>query len=219
VPSPVLRFNPTAWAKLLFLRDVGDTEVGGFAITAADDLLLVENIAIIRQTCTGVSVAFDDEAVADFFDHQFDLGLKPQQFARIWVHSHPGDCPKPSYTDEATFSRVFGVTDWAVMFIIAEDGQCYARLRFNVGPGGEIAIPVAVDYSQPFVASDHEAWLAEYAANVQSADYLVLDRQPAKDHQALDAELLAAFGATGDLMPDWPEGFEDSTLFLTEPYL
>ena len=28
--NPVLRFSPTAWAKLLFLRDAGDTEIGGF---------------------------------------------------------------------------------------------------------------------------------------------------------------------------------------------
>ena len=29
---PILRFSPTAWAKLLFLRDYGPTEVGGFGI-------------------------------------------------------------------------------------------------------------------------------------------------------------------------------------------
>ena len=39
---PCLRLNPTAWAKLLYLRDLGDTEVGGFAISAVDDLLYVE---------------------------------------------------------------------------------------------------------------------------------------------------------------------------------
>ncbi len=30
---PRLRFSPTAWAKLLFVRDRGPTEVGGFGIT------------------------------------------------------------------------------------------------------------------------------------------------------------------------------------------
>src|SRR5262245_50863551 len=34
-----LRFSPTAWAKLLFLRDLGDSEIGGFGITPSDDLL------------------------------------------------------------------------------------------------------------------------------------------------------------------------------------
>ena len=45
----VLRFSPTAWAKLLFLRDAGETEIGGFGISAKDDLLLVEDIEIVAQ--------------------------------------------------------------------------------------------------------------------------------------------------------------------------
>ena len=39
-PPRTLRFSPYAWAKLLYLRDAGDTEIGGFAITSPDDLLL-----------------------------------------------------------------------------------------------------------------------------------------------------------------------------------
>ena len=96
--SPALRFSPTAWAKLLYLRDVGDSEVGGFGISTADDRLYVEDIALVRQACTGVSVSFDDQAVADFFDRQVDLGRRPEQFGRTWVHTHPGDCPQPSST-------------------------------------------------------------------------------------------------------------------------
>ena len=107
-PRPVLRFTPTAWAKLLFFRDCGDTEVGGFGITAKDNLLLVEDFATVRQKVGVVSVSFDDEAVADFFERQVDLGRKPEQFARIWLHTHPGDSPQPSMVDEETFDRVFG---------------------------------------------------------------------------------------------------------------
>ena len=29
---PSMRFSPTAWAKLLYLRNLGDSEVGGFGI-------------------------------------------------------------------------------------------------------------------------------------------------------------------------------------------
>ena len=42
-PRQKLRFTPYAWAKLRFLRDVGETEVGGFGISRADDPLLVED--------------------------------------------------------------------------------------------------------------------------------------------------------------------------------
>ena len=78
-----LRFSPTAWAKLLYFRDKTDNEVGGFGITQLDDLLFVIDFVTIKQEVTGVSVKFDDEAVADYFDAQVDLGRKPEQFARI----------------------------------------------------------------------------------------------------------------------------------------
>jgi hypothetical protein len=171
---PALRFSPTAWAKLLFLRDLDDSEVGGFAITAADDLLYVQDVQLVSQVCTRASVVFEDQAVADFFDRQVDLGRKPEQFARIWVHTHPGNSPQPSMTDHETFARVFGSTNWAVMFILARQGQCYARLRFHVGPGGDLDLPVQADYGRPFTASDHAAWHEEFQANVQIAEPPVL---------------------------------------------
>ncbi len=154
----------------MFLRDLGETEVGGFGIVAAEDLLFLEDIQLVRQVCTGASVSFDDQAVADFFDRQVDRGLSPQVFGRTWVHTHPGSCPQPSSTDEETFSRVFGRTDWAVMFILARGGQTYARLEFHVGPGGWLLLPVEVDYTGPFAASDHVAWREEYLAAVQVAE-------------------------------------------------
>jgi proteasome lid subunit RPN8/RPN11 len=110
----VLRFTPTAWAKLLYFRDFGDTEVGGFGVTAKDNLLLVEDFVTVRQKVSVVSVSFDDDAVADFFESQVDAGRRPEQFGRIWLHTHPGDSPQPSMVDEETFERVFGRCEWAV---------------------------------------------------------------------------------------------------------
>lgn len=164
--QPVLRFSPYAWAKLLFLRDVGDTEIGGFGIGRGDDLLLVDDILLVKQVCSAVTVEFEDAAVADFADQQIDAGLSPQQFFRVWVHTHPGASPKPSSTDEQTLERVFGRSDWAVMFILAEQGACYARLQFNVGPCGSLELPVEVDFSRPFKGSDVSAWEEEYLQNV-----------------------------------------------------
>jgi len=114
------------------------------------------------------SVSFDDDAVADFFESQVDAGRKPEQFGRLWLHSHPGDSPQPSMVDEETFERVFGRCEWAVMFVIGRGGKTYARLRFNVGPGGEAVIPVEVDYSLEFGPTDHKAWKAEYQGNIRS---------------------------------------------------
>jgi len=171
-PAPALRFSPYAWAKLLFLRDVNDAEVGGFGITEPDDLLLVTDVAIVKQRVSGMSVCFDDAAVADFFDSQVEAGRKPETFARIWVHTHPSNMPEPSRIDEETFERVFGGCDWAVMFIIDREGQTSARIRFNAGPGAQGKLPVSVDYSRDFPGSDRARWMVEYRAHVRVEDSL-----------------------------------------------
>ncbi len=164
--ATALRFTPYAWAKLLYLRDAGPTEIGGFGIAGRDNLLLIEDVLTVAQRATSVTVAFDDAAVADFFEQQVDQGRRPEQFGRIWLHTHPGDSPMPSGTDEETFSRVFASCDWAVMFILAKGGKTYCRLRFNVGPGGEDILPVEIDYSQEFAGSETVAWQAEYDQHV-----------------------------------------------------
>ena len=173
--NPVLRFSPTAWAKLLFFCHHGKTEIGGFGISVPDDLLYIEDFETVKQTVTSASVAFDDAAVADFFDQQVDAGRKPEQFARIWLHTHPGDSASPSSTDEETFQRVFGGCQWAILFVLARGGKIYARLRFNTGPGGQIALPVEVDYRRPFTGSDLDAWKAEYKANIHEVPWFDLD--------------------------------------------
>lgn len=163
-----MRFSPTVWAKLLFWRDRGPCEVGAFGITPSDDLLYIEDLTLLPQQCTWGSVAFDDDAVADYFDRQVDRGLRPEQFARIWLHTHPGNCPQPSAVDEQTFQRVFGGCDWAVMAILAADGSRYARLRFAAGPGGALRIPIEVAYDREFSATDFTAWEAEYQACIRN---------------------------------------------------
>ena len=183
----------------MFLRDYGETEVGGFGIAPSDDLLFIEDVQLVKQKCNCVHVSFDDESVADFFDAQVDSGRQPEQFARIWLHTHPADCPLPSSMDEETFTRVFGICEWAVMFILAREGQTFARLQFNVGPGGSVEIPVEVDYRHPFTGSDFDAWEQEYLANVQSEPTMF---GWCNDN---DLQLESPFGDKRDA--DWYEGW------------
>lgn len=81
-------------------------------------------------------------------------------------------------TDEATFARVFGKCDWSVMCIVAQEGSTFARIRFNVGPGGEARIPVCVDYSYRFEASSFELWKQQYIANVE--EEMIFKPEPPK---------------------------------------
>ena len=195
--APILRFSPTAWAKLLFLRDYGETEVGGFAIASQEDLLLIEDVQLVKQVCSWAHVAFDDSSVADFFDQQVDTGRKPEQFARIWLHTHPGDCPLPSMTDEETFERVFGRAEWALMFILAQGGKTFARLRFNVGPGVSLNVRVRIDYTRPFDGCELAEWEQAYLANVQPQEPVRKKLQPAES-------LFPSYSDQGPL-DAWPE--------------
>src|SRR6478672_9565176 len=104
---PVLAFAPLAWLKLQFFCHAGPTEIGGFAVSAPDNLLYVEDFQTVRQLVSPLSVQFDDQAVADFFDACVDRGLTPDHFARIWCHTHPAASVEPSATDEETFWRSF----------------------------------------------------------------------------------------------------------------
>ena len=116
----------------------------------------------MRQRCTRTSVLFDDAAVADHFDECVDKGMPPERFARIWIHTHPGSSAEPSHTDEQTFTRVFGGSDWAVMAILAREGECYGRIRFSAGPGGELRIPIDVSYDVAFAATDEAEWIEQH---------------------------------------------------------
>ncbi len=184
--KPMLRFSPTAWAKLLFMRDMTHNEVGGFGITKSDDLLFVTDFVLVKQRVTSISVAFDDESVANLFEDQVAAGRKPQEFARIWLHTHPGNSPEPSITDENTFDRVFGSCDWSIMAIVAQDGSSYARLQFNAGPGGQIKIPVYVDYGCEFTGTKIEEWLGQYKANVFVDDIFTKETGKAAAEKPID---------------------------------
>lgn len=186
-PPKVLTFAPLAWLKLQLFCHAGDTEVGGFGLSAEKDLLYIEDFVTVRQQATSVTVRFDDAAVADWFDRCVDQGLAPSRFARVWLHTHPGASVTPSGMDEETFARVFGRCDWSVMFILGRTAQTYARLAFSAGPGGCLHLPVQVDWSiWPDVLSGKpgsletqiEQWRLEYAAKIQVLPELALSGPP-----------------------------------------
>jgi hypothetical protein len=196
-----LRFTPYAWARWHWFAHRGPTEIGAFGLTAPDDPLLVTELLLPRQETGVASVAFLDDAVAELFDQQVDQGHPPARFARVWLHTHPGTSPLPSAVDEATFARVFGSCHYAVMAILARGGRSHARLRFNLGPGGDLPLPVEIAYGSAFPGSDHAAWEQEY-------DRVILARMEPlwPGHGGLDDEDLLALHGPGlqDLRcPDW----------------
>ena len=162
----------------MFFLHAGESEVGGFGVCSAHGPLYVQDFVTVRQLVTPMSVEFVDAAVADYFDRCVDAGLRPERFGRIWCHTHPGDSPTPSVTDEKTFARVFGGCDWAVMFIVSRTHRTYARLSFAAGPGGDVLLDVAVDWQfwphlllelPEQLQNPMLAWAQEYEQNIHSA--------------------------------------------------
>jgi hypothetical protein len=177
-PSPTetcVTFHPLAWLKLLFFCHAAETEIGGFGISAPDDLLYVQEFVTVRQEASFTNVRFADEAVADFFESCHERGIPPGHCGRLWIHTHPGGSAEPSPTDEGTFERCFGRCDWAAMLILARGGQTSCRLAFNLGPRAEVEVPVQVHWpawphclgpGQPALEELAGQWQQEFDANI-----------------------------------------------------
>jgi hypothetical protein len=82
------------------------------------------------------------------------------------------------------------------MAIVAQEGSTYARLRFNAGPGGEIKIPVCVDYSREFDIADFEVWKQQYLANVTEDTIFNITGKSKKSKNA-ELEEIELFGSSG----------------------
>ena len=161
--NPILYFTPDTWAKLIYLRDIGETEIGGFGITSTKNRFLITDFALVKQKSSAVTCYFDDNGVGQHFDKYDDKGLQPWQYGRIWIHTHPGSSPSPSTTDEQTFKRWFEDTDYSIMFILARGGDCYCRLKSkNNSLILEQQIEVLIDYDVEFGATNRKEWKKEY---------------------------------------------------------
>ncbi len=180
--ATVLRFVPSAWAKILYFQKCGNTEIAGYCVTGTADPLLVTDFRLVKQECTEASFDLDPEDGAEFLEQMTDEGFMPWQCQRILAHTHPGNSPNPSATDEKNFKQVFTSPDWAIMLIVANNGAIYCRLKFNVGPGGTQMLKVEVDFSQEFPAANHEAWEEEYKAKVVEQKFRTTRTESAASH-------------------------------------
>lgn len=169
--ADTLVFTPYAWSKLLYMQAIGNTEVAGYCITGTTDPLLVTDFRLIKQQCSSATFDLDENDMAEYQESILDTGLTIWQVCRILAHTHPGNCPNPSQTDEENFRKVFTRPDWAIMLIIAENGAVYCRLKINTAPGVEKLLKVEIDFNQNFSASNHSEWEEEYNSKVTAEKF------------------------------------------------
>lgn len=211
--EPRLRFTPHAFAKLLIMRDSVETEIGGLGVIDLNDPLRVTDILIPKQEVTAATVEFDDDGLADLIDEQLSAGRQMPQFMRVWIHTHPGNCPEPSPQDEETFAQVLGACDWSIMYILAKGGREYTRLQYGGSvPGGQFEIDAIVDWYAPFQAGDPDAWRDQIAACVYEPPPVVTKHHQVQQQKARKRIAPQATASTEDLF-DRLDGDE-----LTEMY-
>lgn len=191
-----LRFHPNAYFKLRALCLSRDTEVAGYGVCLDEgDPLLVHEFHLLPQEASSASFEFDDEGFAAWDEEMSQRGLEPLQYSRVWIHTHPGNSPSPSGTDESEFNRFFSGVDFAVMAIMARDGSTYARLRLSLPDRGihnaETVIPFEVlwnwDREENPPPIDYKALMEEAAEKVKKKTYQVHQGKSTL-RQALDAD-------------------------------
>lgn len=172
--SPQLVLNWYPYLKLQFMCHRGETEVMGFGVSRDDrgpDLLYVEDFYLVRHRATSVYWEMDGQDCAAYVeDMLLQNGYPPAQCSRIQIHTHPGNCPLPSQTDEDNFAKYFDQMDWGLMAILAHGGETYARIRQNAGPSVQVVLPVVVDwtdylsipYDKDELAAMFPEWEGEY---------------------------------------------------------
>lgn len=167
-----LYYTPYAFAKLIYMRDIENAEVGGWGITAEGSPLVVRDFMLCPQEVGSASVDFDDDGLVQFFDkmaHKYKL--QPFQFSRIWIHTHPGSSASPSGTDETTFTNALAQSNYAIMAILAKNGNTYARLQLKEPFTIQQEMNTAVHWGATFPQSKKDDWQKEYEENVTKKTY------------------------------------------------
>jgi len=198
--SKPLRFTPYAFAKLSFLRDYGDTEIGGFGVCETDDPLLVTDVHLPVQDCTSTTVELDGESLLAYRAQCRKGGIDEKHSFRIWIHTHPEMPAQPSGTDESTFSELFDSTEWGIMAILSKTKDTYVRVRYGGdGPTANAELDWEVDYTVEFNGSDIESWIDEYNAAVTIITFVTTRPKDTKFRKISGTPI-----ATG-----WPENRDD----------
>lgn len=166
----MLKFWPQAWAKAkLIMEEALPNEVSMMGISEEGNPLVVQDVVVLKQECSGASTDIDDAAMADYIDDMCDKGVPPNRCGRIWIHTHPKMGTSPSSTDEGTLRDVFGACNWTVMMIMSDKHDPYARLRLSVG--GMILsaeIKVGLEYSKILSEAEQERVKADVKDKVST---------------------------------------------------
>lgn len=152
----VIWFTPYVWAWIQFLKRECKTEAFAFGIARKEEPNLIVDLYIPKQVAGVAFVDIEEEDTLKMVEELVDLGYETGEFMRYFIHTHPGQSPQPSSTDERTYKDIFGKMDWSSMIIFAKDGPTFCRTQFQAGPGATIDGDLRVYFSGLFPGVDQD---------------------------------------------------------------
>ncbi len=169
MPDVVFTATKDASEKLKFWIDMSFGEFGGFAVTAdPNDRFKITDFIILPQTASGGHADLDNMAIAKYTCKMVKSGLQPNQFSRIWFHTHGGSGyfgPHSSTDDDNTFVRAFGQCDWSVMLIFNDAYSVYMELQNN--KAHNIGWEIGFEFWEKPLSKKHQGWADEFDDNVR----------------------------------------------------
>lgn len=175
-----LTMSPRAYWHLHWLCQRTPDEVSCMGILAQAGEFRIQDVILVKQIVSTVSVDLD---MVWWADKQVELyekdAIEPWQTS-AWIHTHPQGVKKPSATDEETMAKSFGSWDFAVMIILTKDDHFYARVDFTHAFAGGIKqrysmeCPISVDWNdlegEPVTRTLAEEWEEEFKTLVTSEE-------------------------------------------------
>lgn len=168
VSQKTLWFTPYAWAKVAHWKQTADeasVEMGFYGISSVKDKMLIEDVWMPTQECTGGSATFEE--LGNDVEVYLKRGYGMERILHIWGHTHPDMSANPSSIDENQWEKPeHAAQPWSIMVILGAGGRCYGRLRVNTPlTSVEIELDVAIDWSQDFQGVtnvDRALWEKEF---------------------------------------------------------
>lgn len=146
--TPPIQMSRFTWEKIRYLiNKAKPQEVGMYAVLDPQVPGRILDVYVPKQTVTGASTTFDDEALSIYSEQLRDSGQDTLYHFSCWIHSHPfGDVvPSPSGADQTQFDRLASIYSLSYMLIFSETMKYYAHARVSKPYPVEIPLSIHVE--------------------------------------------------------------------------
>lgn len=123
-----ISFTRDAYIKIRSFVDSTDLEISGYGKSHLDgDKIIVDDIIIVKQKCSGTVTDLDDESTMKFFKSKLDSGEEIKNW-NIWWHSHVNMGVFWSETDKKTAEDYCSNNPYIISIVTNKRREIKARV-------------------------------------------------------------------------------------------